>query len=101
MAWGSTIFGTGLFEDRGTLGSMKTPSANPSQMRLRDPGRVYGPYLGIEGDISQLGKVLPANTWPPPIPQMRPSLADIIRLRPSAFGSMRPKLKISGKIPYA
>ena len=155
-AWGSTIFGNGLFEDR-AFGLYEDPSANPSQMRLRDPGRVYGPYLGIEGDI-RLGKVLPANTWPaapaneaqaedigqdpvrvidensqdwlnpdaalvlldpfdrpieyfcnpyapgdpssvdqrkstgvnaatPPIPQMRPSLADIIRLRPSAFGS--------------
>jgi prepilin-type N-terminal cleavage/methylation domain-containing protein len=155
-AWGSTIFGTGLFEDR-AFGLYEDPSANPSQMRLRDPGRVYGPYLGIEGDI-RLGKILPANTWPaaptseaqaeelgqdpvrvidensqdwlnpdaalvlldpfdrpieyfcnpyapgdpssvdqrkstgvngatPPIPQMRPSLADIIRLRPSAFGS--------------
>ena len=155
-AWGSTIFGTGLLEDR-AFGLYEDPSANPSQMRLRDPGRVYGPYLGIEGDI-RLGKVLPANTWPaaptneaqaeevgqdpvrvidensqdwlnpdaalvlldpfdrpieyfcnpyapgdpssvdqrkstgfngatPPIPQMRPSLADIIRLRPSTFGS--------------
>lgn len=148
-AWGSTIFGTGLFEDR-AFGLYENPSANPSQMRLREPGRVYGPYLGIEGDI-RLGKVLPANSWPAapsnedqaeaigqdpvrvidensqdwlnpdaalvlldpfdrPIeyfcnpyapgdpstpdqrksqgnPSMRPSLADIIRLRPTAFGS--------------
>lgn len=155
-AWGSTIFGSGLLEDR-AFGLYEDPSANPSQMRLRNPGRVYGPYLGLEGDI-RLGKVLPANTWPaapsseaqaeavgqdpirvidennqdwlnpdaklvlldpfdrpieyfcnpyapgdpssvdqrksagvngttPPIPPMRPSLADIIRLRPSAFGS--------------
>jgi|GEM_PF-6541276 len=155
-AWGSTIFGSGRFEDR-ALALYEDPSANPSQMRLRNPGRVYGPYLGLEGDI-RLGKVLPANTWPaapsseaqaeaigqdpirvidennqdwlnpdaklvlldpfdrpieyfcnpyapgdpssvdqrksagvngatPPIPPMRPSLADIIRLRPSAFGS--------------
>ena len=155
-AWGSTIFGSGRFEDR-ALALYEDPSANPSQMRLRNPGRVYGPYLGLEGDI-RLGKVLPANSWPaapsseaqaeaigqdpirvidennqdwlnpdaklvlldpfdrpieyfcnpyapgdpssvdqrksagvngatPPIPPMRPSLADIIRLRPSAFGS--------------
>ena len=155
-AWGSTIFGSGLLEDR-PFGLYEDPSATPSQMRLRNPGRVYGPYLGLEGDI-RLGKVLPANTWPaapsseaqaeavgqdpirlidensqdwlnpdaklvlldpfdrpieyfcnpyapgdpssvdqrksagvngatPPIPPMRPSLADIIRLRPSAFGS--------------
>ena len=155
-AWGSTIFGSGLLEDR-AFGLYEDPSANPSQMRLRNPGRVYGPYLGLEGDI-RLGKVLPANTWPaapsseaqaeavgqdpirlidensqdwlnpdaklvlldpfdrpieyfcnpyapgdpssvdqrksagvngatPPISPMRPSLADIIRLRPSAFGS--------------
>ena len=61
-AWGSTIFGTGLLEDR-AFGLYEDPSANPSQMRLRNPGRVYGPYLGLEGDI-RLGKVLPANTWP-------------------------------------
>ena len=155
-AWGSTIFGSGLFEDR-FFGLYQDPSANPSQMRLRNPGRVYGPYLGLEGDI-RLGKVLPANSWPsspsdeeeandvgqdpvrvidensqdwlnpdaalvlldpfdrpieyfcnpyapgdpstvdqrkstgvasatPPVPQMRPSLADIVRLRPTAFGS--------------
>ncbi len=155
-AWGSTIFGSGLFEDR-AFGLYEDPLANPSQMRLRNPGRVYGPYLGLEGDI-RLGKVLPANSLPgtpsspeqaesigqdpirvidennqdwlnpdaklvlldpfdrpieyfcnpyapgdpssvdqrksagvnaatPSIPPMRPSLADIIRLRPSAFGS--------------
>ena len=165
-AWGSTTFTSltdderqtcsALFEER-LLGLYENASAAPSQMRLRNPGRVYGPYLGLEGDI-RLGKVLPANTWPaapsteaqaeevgqdpirvidennqdwlnpdaklvlldpfdrpieyfrnpyapgdpssvdqrkstgvngatPPIPPMRPSLADIIRLRPSAFGS--------------
>ena len=156
-AWGSTIFGGGRFEDR-LFGLYQDPSANSSEMILRDPGRVYGPYLGIEGDI-RLGKILPANSWPSPpldeeqadtvgqdpvrvidensqdwlnpdaalvlldpfdrpieyfcnpyapgdpstvdqrksegvspftpdgIPPMRPSLADIIRLRPVAFGS--------------
>ena len=152
-AWGSTIFGAGRFEDR-AFGLYEDPSANAAQMKLREPGRVYGPYLGIEGDV-RLGKILPAATWTAApsseeqaneigqdpvqvidensqdwlnpdaaivlldpfdrpieyfcnpyspgdpssidqrkstgisgsVPPMRPSLADIVRLRPSSFGS--------------
>ena len=44
------------------------------------------PYAGDPSSVDQR-KSTGVNGATPPIPQMRPSLADIIRLRPSAFGS--------------
>ncbi|HCD29287.1 MAG TPA: hypothetical protein DEQ73_01640, partial [Phycisphaerales bacterium] len=45
------------------------------------------PYAPGDPSSVDQRKSTGVNGATPPIPQMRPSLADIIRLRPSAFGS--------------